>query len=187
MSEQLRLHHFLTTSRANGPGTRAVVWLQGCSLHCPGCFNPQTHPFAGGEVVPVAEMFTRLVGLGDAVEGVTLSGGEPLQQLPAVVALLRRLRTETKLSVLVFTGFGWDEVQGFPEAGELLACIDVLIAGRYDEGRRVAHGLLGSSNKTVHFLTPRYTPADLEAVPEAEVILTPEGDILASGIDPVRW
>ncbi|NJO00209.1 MAG: 4Fe-4S cluster-binding domain-containing protein, partial [Anaerolineales bacterium] len=38
----LRLHQFLPQSRVNGPGLRAVLWVQGCSLGCPGCFNPQT-------------------------------------------------------------------------------------------------------------------------------------------------
>jgi anaerobic ribonucleoside-triphosphate reductase activating protein len=104
-----------------------------------------------------------------------------------LLALLRRVRRETPLSVLVFTGFIWEEVGRFPEAGELLACTDVLIAGRYEAARRLARGLLGSANKTVHFLTARYTAADLEAVPPAEVLITAEGEVVLSGIDPVRW
>jgi len=53
----LRLHAFLPRSRANGPGWRSVVWVQGCSLGCPGCFNPQTHDRAeAGEVAEVAEV-----------------------------------------------------------------------------------------------------------------------------------
>jgi len=183
----LRVHRFLPCSRANGPGARAVLWLQGCSLNCPGCYNPATHPFVGGEEVPVAELLARLVALGDSVQGLTVSGGEPLQQRPALLALLRRVRRGTNLSVLVFTGFTWEEVGRFPEAAELLACVDVLIAGRYDAARRLARGLLGSANKTVHFLTARYTAADLAAVPPAEVVIAADGEVVLSGIDPVRW
>src|SRR5438045_2768327 len=101
MSAELRLHQFLPASRANGPGRRAVLWFQGCSLNCPGCFNPQTHAFSGGEGVTVEEMVARLVGLGDSIEGVTLSGGEPFQHRLAVLSLLSQLRAETKLGVLV--------------------------------------------------------------------------------------
>jgi anaerobic ribonucleoside-triphosphate reductase activating protein len=183
----LRIHHLLPFSRANGPGARAVLWTQGCSLACPGCFNPHTHPAAGGEVVPVEELAARLMALGAGVEGLTVSGGEPLQQRPALLALLQRLRHHTTLSVLLFTGYRWDEVQRLPAAAELLACIDVLIAGRYVEDRRLARGLRGSANKTVHFLTDRYTPADLETVPAAEVSITAAGEVVLSGIDPVRW
>jgi anaerobic ribonucleoside-triphosphate reductase activating protein len=182
----LRIHHLLPFSRANGPGARAVLWTQGCSLSCPGCFNPDTHPVAGGEAVPVDELFARLAVL-DGVEGLTVSGGEPLQQRPALLALLRRVRRETPLSVLVFTGYSWDEVQRLPGAADLPACIDVLIAGRYEEGRRLARDLRGSANKTVHFLTGRYAPADLQAVPEAEVVIEPDGEVVVSGIDPLNW
>lgn len=38
-----RLHAIEPHSRANGPGLRTVVWFQGCTLRCPGCFNPETH------------------------------------------------------------------------------------------------------------------------------------------------
>ena len=77
-------------------------------------------------------------------------------------------------------------MQAAPDREALLACIDVLIAGRYDESQRVAHGLMGSANKSVHFLTDRYTMNDFAAVPAAEVIITAEGEVMLSGIDPVR-
>jgi pyruvate-formate lyase-activating enzyme len=43
MDATLRLHQFLPSSHTNGPGLRAVLWVQGCSLGCPRCFNPATH------------------------------------------------------------------------------------------------------------------------------------------------
>ena len=183
----LRVHRFLPRSFANGPGARVVLWLQGCTLGCPGCYNPATHSFTGGTEISVSELFTRLAALANVVEGITISGGEPLQQRRALLEVLRCVRRETNLSVLLFTGFTWEEIGRFPEADELLACMDVLIAGRYDAARRQARGLLGSTNKTVHFLTDRYTAADLEAVPPAEVVITAEGEVLLSGIDPVQW
>jgi anaerobic ribonucleoside-triphosphate reductase activating protein len=44
------LHALIPASRANGPGIRAVVFFQGCSLGCPKCWNPKTHHFHGAEV-----------------------------------------------------------------------------------------------------------------------------------------
>jgi anaerobic ribonucleoside-triphosphate reductase activating protein len=185
--DQLRLHAFVPCSRANGPGARAVLWVQGCSLGCPGCFNPATHPFSGGEAVAVDEPFRRLAALGNTIEGVTISGGEPLQQLRPLVALLRRMRRETQLSALVFTGYAWDEVQRMAEANSLLHCVDALIAGRYDQTQRLARDLRGSANKTVHLHSDRYTLDDLQTVMPAEVIITAEGEVMLSGIDPVKW
>jgi hypothetical protein len=63
--------------------------------------------------------------------------------------------------------------------------VDVVIAGRYVAAQHLARGLRGSANKTVHLLTDRYTAADLEATPEAEIILRPDGQVFVSGIDPL--
>ena len=41
------VHGFVPVSRANGPGRRAVLWFQGCTLNCPGCWNQASHPFEG--------------------------------------------------------------------------------------------------------------------------------------------
>ncbi|HYT95610.1 MAG TPA: 4Fe-4S single cluster domain-containing protein [Gemmataceae bacterium] len=185
--QSLRIHSFLPHSRANGPGVRAVVWTQGCSLGCPGCYNPGTHPQTDGVAIVVDDLCGRLTALADTLEGLTISGGEPLQQRPALLALLRRVRAETALSVLLFTGYSWDEVQRFPETAALLANIDVLLAGRYDAAQHLGRDLRGSANKTMHFLTTRYTLADLAAVPAAEVVIAADGQIVVSGIDPVRW
>lgn len=184
VDNMLQIHHFLPRSRANGPGLRAVIWVQGCSLNCPGCFNPETHPRGGGQGMAVADLFQRLVAPGPAIEGITISGGEPLQQQEPLLALLQRVKQETELSVLLLTGFSWPEVERMPAAPALLANIDVLLAGRYRQSSRLARDLRGSANKTVHFLTGRYTTADLQAVPPAELIISPGGEIFISGIDP---
>ena len=189
-SMSLRLHDFLPGSRANGPGLRAVIWVQGCSLACPGCFNPETHPFDGGESVLVDDLFQRIRALGGAglsrIEGVSISGGEPLQQMSPLLRLLECIKTETGLSVLVFTGYTWQEVGEMPDGGALLMWVDVVIAGRYDATQRLASGLRGSANQTVHLLTDQYTMDQIEAVPPAEVIITADGQTVISGIAPIR-
>jgi anaerobic ribonucleoside-triphosphate reductase activating protein len=187
VGERLRIHAFEPFSRANGPGVRAVIWVQGCSLNCPGCFNPETHSSTGGELVSTDDLFQRIVALGDSIEGISVSGGEPLQQRRSLLALLRRVRRETLLSALLFTGYTWEEVRQMPEAGALLACVDVIIAGRYDLSQHLARDLRGSANQAVHLVTDRYAAGDLQAVPCAEAIITAEGEVVMSGIDPIRW
>lgn len=184
---QLRIHHFLPTSRANGPGLRSVLWLQGCRLGCPGCFNPETHSFQGGELAGVSELLEQIAAGVDQVEGLTISGGEPLHQASALRFLLAGVKEKTRLSVILFSGFSWDEIQAQPKAIRLLPYLDVLIAGRYVAAQRQASGLIGSANKSVHFLTPRYTAGDLKDIPQGEVLIGPAGDVVLSGIDPLEW
>jgi anaerobic ribonucleoside-triphosphate reductase activating protein len=189
----LRISRFEPRTRANGPGLRAAVWVQGCSLACPGCFNPHTHGFSGGQETPVAELADRIAGLAagddgsEPIGGLTVSGGEPFQQRPAVLELLRRVRAATALDTLVFSGFSWDELSRMPGGDRLGDFADAVIAGRYDRDRHLGHALRGSTNKTLHCLTGRLRPEDFEDIPPAEVVIGPDGEIMLAGIDPVRW
>lgn len=182
----MRIHQILPRSHANGPGPRFVLWLQGCTLKCPGCFNPQTHPPEHGTIYSPTDLLHQISKAGSTIEGVTITGGEPLLQLPEVTLLVNQVKETTNLSIILFTGYTWDEIQIIPGINSLLPVVDVLIAGRYQKTKRLAVGLVGSSNKTVHYLTTRYTPADLVRVPPAEVIVTPQGELIFSGIDPLR-
>ena len=181
----IRLHSFLETSLSNGPGKRAVLWVQGCSLGCPGCFNPETHPTQPADWVPVDLLARRIQGLSASIEGITISGGEPLQQRRPLQALLERVRAETSLSVILFSGYTWEEIQRMPRIESLLALVDVLLAGRYIRDQHLGKTLLGSANKTIHLLSGRYTMADLEQIPPAEVIIDLDGSLIFSGIDPL--
>jgi anaerobic ribonucleoside-triphosphate reductase activating protein len=116
----------------------------------------------------------------------TLTGGEPFEQRAGVAALLRLVRRETNLSVVVFTGYALDELRAFPETDELLGLVDVVLAGRYDP-RRNGSIWRGEGHKTIYFLSERYSPADLASTAEAEVIVAEDGRVTISGIDPPVW
>lgn len=181
---QLAVHSFVPATRANGPGKRCCLWLQGCTLVCPGCFNPETHDRSFGRMHCVDEVL-RWIKESDSIEGLTVSGGEPLQQPEAVIALLTRLRQETDLSVILFSGFRTEELERSGLLSKLRAVVDVLIAGRYEPEQALRHGLIGSSNKDVHFFSDRYSAEDLDSVPVTEVIISADGEVVVSGIDPL--
>jgi anaerobic ribonucleoside-triphosphate reductase activating protein len=187
LEDSLRLHQYLPDSQVNGPGKRFTLWVQGCTLGCPGCFNPETHPAHSGKSVSVDQLFNLIKAQVPHIQGVTLSGGEPLQQRRPIERLLSQIRASTDLSVILFTGYTWGEVQRMPRINALLDMVDVLIAGRYLANQRLAQALIGSANKTIHFLSPRYTPGDFTTIPPAEVIITQDGQVLLSGIDPFGW
>jgi anaerobic ribonucleoside-triphosphate reductase activating protein len=180
---KLELHALVERSLANGPGERAVVWVQGCSLGCPGCFNPETHLRGAGTPTEVTGLAQRIGALASAgVSGLTLTGGEPLQQLAAVTALVRQVRRLADMSILLFTGYTLEEVRALPGSDSLLAALDVVIAGRYQHGNQSGHRLLGSTNQTLHLITARHRPADFDHIPEAELLIRPDGQIVATGI-----
>ncbi len=180
----VRVHAIEERSRANGPGARFVVWMQGCSLGCAGCFNPGTHDAAGGRelaVADVAEQLARTRG----IEGLSLSGGEPLQQAPAAAALLDAARA-LGLSTLAFSGYRIEEIRAVPGGPDVLARLDVLIDGRYVAGERLATGLRGSANQRIHLLTSRYTRDQVERTPVAEIRIDRQGGAVLTGVNPLK-
>lgn len=181
---KLRLHAVEPRSRANGPGARFVVWLQGCSLGCPGCFNPLTHVNDGGTLVEVDDVVVQ-IRAACGIEGLSLSGGEPMQQAQASAALLDAAR-ELGLSTLAFSGYTIEEARALAGGPEVLARLDVLIDGRYVAGERLATGLRGSANQRIQLLTSRYSLAEVEATPVAEIRISRDGEVVLTGVDPLK-
>ena len=184
MSQQLRVHSFLPLTVANGPGARCCLWLQGCSLGCPGCFNPETHSLKNGGLYDVSEVLTWIENA-EGIEGLTVSGGEPLEQASPLMDLLALVRARTDLYILVFTGFSFDEVQQFPFFQRMQDTIDVLVAGRFVR-EQMKEAFPGSLNKTIHHFSSRYDASDLAIVPVSEVIISRSGELSITGVDPVK-
>jgi len=159
--------------------------LQGCSLACAGCFNTDTHSFKDKKLYQISEVFDWIANA-QGTEGLTVSGGEPLQQAAALLELLELVRQKTNLSVLVFTGFTYEEAEILPQFNKLRTLVDVLIAGRYVAGMQTRSSFLGSTNKTIHYLSDRYAEEDLEIAPVSEVIIGPSGDLTITGIEPAN-
>ncbi len=178
----IRIHAIDPRSRANGPGVRFVIWFQGCTLGCAGCFNPLTHA-PGGPDTAIDALVAQLAA-SDA-EGLSLSGGEPMQQPAAALALLLAARALGK-STLMFSGYTIDEIRALPHGPDVLAQLDVLVDGRYVSTARLASGLRGSANQRIHLLTDRYALADVEATPVAEIVIGPGGELALTGVDPLK-
>jgi anaerobic ribonucleoside-triphosphate reductase activating protein len=178
-----RVHAIEERSRANGPGARFVIWFQGCTLGCPGCFNPATHPSAGGSEISVEDLLARIAASGS--DGLSLSGGEPMQQPDAALALVRGAHA-LGLSTLMFSGYTIDELRALPLGPPMLDALDILIDGRYVSTDRLASNLRGSSNQRIHILRGRYTLADVEATPVAEIRIGRDGAAILTGVSPIK-
>lgn len=170
---------WVAKSAANGPGERFVLWVQGCPLACPGCWNPDTWDFSPRRPMSVDELEAEIAASPD-IEGLTFSGGEPFAQAAALTELARRARRRG-LSVLVFTGYELAELRS-SAARALLAEIDVLVSGRFVLAERDVHlALRGSRNQKLHFLTGRYRETDIMTENKIELHLERDGRILLTG------
>ena len=107
------IHAFVPHSRVNGPGVRSVVYFQGCNLGCVGCWNPATHPFTGPTrgAEDIAKQIARAHQI-HGIEGVTFSGGEPMQQASDLLALIQRLKcARPDISVGMYSGYTERELE----------------------------------------------------------------------------
>lgn len=147
----------MQVSEVNGPGTRLVIWVQGCTLNCPGCFNQEFLNHDARNVRNVVEFAEEILEIltKEKLEGITLTGGEPFEQASVCAHLLKAVKT-AGYSTVVFTGYDLEELQA-PPTDALLAEADILIAGRF---KGITEGTVtwySNPNKQVHYLSQRYT------------------------------
>lgn len=177
----INLHDFIPRSRANGPGERAVVWVQGCPRRCPGCFNPDTLPFVTKQLVAVEELESRILAQ-KGIDGVTFSGGEPFAQAQTLAELAKKLH-EHRLTVVCYTGYTLKQLKASNrnDWNALLSEVDLLIDGPFIEQRFCHEPYRGSANQVIHFLSGRIRPEEVHGSQTAEFTLGTDGDIQQTG------
>ncbi len=191
-------------STVNGPGHRAVVWFSGCTLNCENCWNPETHKRGGGEEIAVEELGKWLLSIPN-IEGVTFSGGEPLQQATELRSLMNSVHSKRKkFSFGMFTGYTFNELEqgkfkifykdkrgttyenyfeGFYPGSisswkSIRGYLDFAIMGRYNKDKHSSTlSMRGSSNQEVKLFSDRYSLEDFRQQ-EAEIIITPDAKLI---------
>ena len=127
----VKLAGIVDESVVDGPGVRLVVFAQGCPHRCPGCHNPHTWDFNGGMEVSIEETLLRAEA-NPILSGITLSGGEPFAQAAGFARLASEAR-RMGLSVMIYTGYTWEQLADSPAPGvrDLLLAADILVDGPF--------------------------------------------------------
>ena len=147
---------------ANGPGCRVSLFVQGCSFHCPGCFNPGTQDFEGGKEF-TDESYETIMKLAkpDHISGLSILGGEPLhpQNREAVLKLAKSFKTlYPQKTVWLWTGYQIEDV--FEDLVD--SRIDVVVDGRFVEDLKdLRLKYRGSSNQRVIDLNETIRTGDI--------------------------
>lgn len=168
----MNVHRVMESSTANGPGKRAVIWTQGCSLHCVGCFNPDTHQRDVGLEWSTLDLVFWVVSMKmrHGLDGVTISGGEPLQQSGQLLAFLEELhKAWPRASVGIFTGYTWKEAEANAEWSKISAHLNFAVMGRYARKLKTKGShLIGSANQKMYVInehlygTPKFNSPSVE-------------------------
>ena len=131
----MRITQIRKTDVANGTGIRVTIFVAGCTHRCAGCFNREYFSFEAGELV-TEEMMDQIISLSqkDYIEGLSVLGGEPLQQIfdKTLVTLLKRFKQEVGKSIWLYTGYTYEEAIQRQERLDILSYCDVLVDGKFE-------------------------------------------------------
>ncbi len=116
------------------------------------------------------------------ISGVTLLGGEPLQQPANTLWLLQQLRSESSLSLVLYTGYTRKELQDKQLLGSLERSCDLIITGRYEQALRDIHlQWRGSTNQELIYPANSRIQTAPRAVNEVELIIDQSGTLTILG------
>ena len=166
-----------------GPGRRLGIWLQGCRIRCKGCVSQDTWAFDTQRAMPVADLLawcrSTVESAAEPITGITLSGGEPFDQAPGLLALLKGLRQHPRtaeLDILCYSGYPLKTLEA--NHAKILQHLDALIPEPYIDALPMEKRWRGSANQTLQCLTPRAQAryaADLDAPAEKAMQISLSG------------
>lgn len=138
----LRISGVIDESVVDGPGMRYVLFVQGCPHRCHGCHNPQTHDFEGGTLITVSEALEKIRATLDndpLIDGMTISGGEPMCQAAALVPIAKEVKNRG-LDLMIYSGYTYEQLMEKAQTDDgiryLLDAADKLVDGPFIMAQR---------------------------------------------------
>ena len=145
---EIRLFGTVNDSIVDGPGLRYAIFTQGCFHNCLGCHNPKSHDINGGYIRDTSEIINE-IDENPLLDGITLSGGEPMLQIEPLKELCKAARLR-KLNIVIYSGFTFEQIMDDPNKKSLLELCDMLIDGKFElDKKSLALLYRGSSNQRV--------------------------------------
>ncbi len=186
MEQKIRINRIIRQTRTEGFGMRYCIWVQGCSIRCSCCKNQHMWSFDSGEELEI-EWVIQDIKVQAGIEGITILGGEPLDQKEAVAKILQSVQ-EMGLSTIIFTGYTYENL--LDETDEILKRVlsytDLLIDGPFrQEQIDFSRPWVSSENQRYLFLSSRYNEEDLYDGyyrNKYEVRIYPDGTIKVNGM-----
>jgi anaerobic ribonucleoside-triphosphate reductase activating protein len=180
----LNIMGYVDASEVNGPGCRAVVWVQGCLRECPGCFNTQSWSFEINQLISVDHLVEKILN-NPRNTGVTFSGGEPFWQAKALATVANKVKA-AGLNVMSFSGFTLENLrsESAPDgSAQLLKELDILIDGPFVESLAInsPDSPVSSSNQRVHVFNSALKDSITWASDQMEVHIFKDGSRIVTG------
>jgi len=145
----------------NGNGIRATIWFAGCSHHCKGCHNEWLQNYHLGKDISILyEEIVTLFNKKTYLDGITLSGGDPLaQNINSLVELYEFIEwfknTFPSKNIWIFTGYVLEHLIDSNNNDDklrlkIISLCDYLVDGPFiEELKDLSLPFRGSSNQRI--------------------------------------
>jgi anaerobic ribonucleoside-triphosphate reductase activating protein len=182
---ELYMAQYLPCSKANGPGKRSVVWVQGCDKRCINCCNEQFQEFYKINPINIDELSNNIIKDYSkySLRGITFSGGEPLHKLhkQAIQKLIKTLKDKINIDIMAFSGYSDEEIPDWSSD-----YFDMIISGPYIEKLNSKKGIISSSNQKIIRYNNKFDDiSDNELINNERIIeinLDKDNNIIVSGL-----
>lgn len=130
-NQNIRIAGFVNDSIVDGPGIRFTIFTQGCLFACPGCHNLHTWDPKGGEEVSVDSLIEKW-RKNPLLDGITLSGGEPLMQKEALLPLIDAALADN-LNIVLYSGNTYENLLALNDetTNTILSKVHYLVDGPF--------------------------------------------------------
>lgn len=119
---------------ANGPGIRTSIFVTGCTHNCKGCFNKEYQSFSYGDAWTNKETEKVISYLKlPEITGLTLLGGEPMQNEKDLLKIIREIKKEVKKPIWIYSGYTFEDILKDEDKLNLLRECDILVDGLFEE------------------------------------------------------
>ena len=138
---------------ANGTGIRSTLFVSGCTHKCKGCFNQDYKHFRYGHpwTKEIEDKFIEHIK-NPNVHGVTILGGEPMDQVrdTDLKDLVCRIKEETGQNIWIYSGYTFEEIMMHKKTKEILKYCDILVDGTFiEEQKDLRLRFKGSKNQRI--------------------------------------
>ncbi len=176
---RINIAHIEPESYIYAPEKQFVIWMQGCSIHCKGCWNTEMWSFNKKKLLEIDDIIAQIFKINN-LKGVTFLGGEPFDQEKELLYFVEKLK-KTKLGITIYTGYEQEKLNKNIEK-EILKNTDLLISGKYiKELRNTNLQWIGSENQQLIYLSKFYKTNKNNNANYCEINISESGAITMLG------
>lgn len=143
----------------NGENVSVSLFVQGCRIHCPGCFNQESWDFEGGFEVNLQDLEKEIL---DALvanhikRNFSILGGEPLdpRNVQNVDHIIKTVRAKCGYHPMIFlwSGYTWEQLKDRLDVQDILSNINCLISGPFIQDQKdLTLKWRGSRNQEIRY------------------------------------